>query len=251
MAYGIHSSYEQDRRLEYPGGLSRRQLARLGAAVLLVSALGQRAYALDAIELTQEEAARGLRQVLEQGALAAVGQLGQKDGFLANERLRIRLPGHLEEAGRLLSRFGQGRRVEELVTGMNRAAEKAVPQARDLLLNAVRSMNVVDAGRILTGGERSVTDFFAEKTRAPLHTQFLPVVTGVTREIDLARKYNRFAEKAARFGLVRREDASVEQYVTDRALSALYTVIGEQEVALRRNPAGAATEVLRRVFGAL
>lgn len=231
--------------------LSRRQVTLLGAAAILATTAGRRAYALDVAELTQAEAAQGLRQALEQGALAAVGLLGKKDGFLANERVRIGLPGNLEEAGKLLSRFGQNKRVEDLITGMNRAAEQAVPQARDLLLNAVRSMDVVDASNILTGGEHSVTDFFASKTREPLHTQFLPIVTNVTRDIDLASKYNRFADKAARFGLVRKQDASVEQYVTGKALDGLYTIIGEQEVALRRNPAGAATDVLRRVFGTL
>lgn len=232
--------------------LSRRCFVGLSMAAVLGLVVGSKAYAKNGLpDLTRAETTAGLRQVLEQGALAAVGILGQKDGFLANERVRIGLPAQLEEAGRLLSRFGQGRRVDELVTGMNRAAEKAVPQARGLLLNAVRDMDVTDAGNILMGGEHSVTDFFADKTREPLYAQFLPAVTGVVREIELAGKYNRFAEKAARFGLLSEQNASVEKYVTGKALDGLYTVIGEQEVALRRNPAGSATEVLRRFLGSL
>lgn len=209
------------------------------------------AQALSLADLSQGEASRGLKTALEQGAKAAVMQLGKADGFLGNEKVRIPLPGYLNEAASLLRTLGQGARLDELVTAMNRAAEAAVPQARDLLLGAVRSMSISDAKKILSGGDTSVTAFFSEKTRAPLSQKFLPAVTRSTEKVGLADKYNQIAGKAAELGLVRREDASIQQYVTGKALDGLYFMIGEEERKIRRDPVGSGSAVLSKVFGAL
>jgi hypothetical protein len=160
------------------------------------------------------------------------------------------VPGFLEDAAKLLKTFGQGKRVDELVTAMNSAAETAVPMGKDLLMGAVKSMSVTDAKKILTGGDTSVTDFFAEKTREPLGGKFLPVVTKATEKVSLASKYNRVASKAVGIGLVSKKDANIEQYVTGKTLDGLYLVIGEEERKIRQDPVGTGSAILKKVFGA-
>jgi hypothetical protein len=201
--------------------------------------------------ISELDAGRGLKTVLQAGAAAAVKLLGRTDGFLGNPQVRIPLPGYLKDAARLLSALGQRKQVEELETAMNRAAESAVPRALNLLVDAARKMSVGDARKILAGGDTSVTDFFADKTRAPLGVSFLPIVRQATSKLDLARKYDRVAGKAAGFGLVKQEDASIDQYVTRKALDGLYFMIGEEEKKSRRDPAGTGSALLQRVFGAL
>ena len=212
---------------------------------------GGMAQAMSLADLSQGEASQGLKTALDQGAKAAVLQLGQTNGFLGNEKVRIPLPGYLNDAATLLRTLGQGQQLDELVTAMNRAAEAAVPQARDLLLGAVRGMSVGDAKNILGGGDTSVTAFFADKTRTPLSQKFLPVVTRSTERVGLAAKYNQIAGKAAELGLVRREDASIQQYVTGKALDGLYFMIGEEERKIRHDPVGSGSALLSKVFGAL
>jgi hypothetical protein len=112
-------------------------------------------------------------------------------------------------------------------------------------------MNVTDAKNILTGGETSVTTFFAEKTRAPLGVKFLPVVTKATEKVGLANKYNEFAGKAAGFGLVKKEDANIQQYVTGKSLDGLYLIIGEEEKKIRQDPVGTGSAILKKVFGSM
>ena len=219
------------------------------AAVMLLA--HRRAQALSLDDLSNKEASQGLKIALEKGALAAVSLLGQTDGFLGNDKVRIPLPGYLEDASKLLRTFGQGARIDELVTAMNRAAEAAVPMAKDLLVGAVKSMNVTDAKKILAGGDTSITSFFAEKTRAPLNIKFLPVVTQATAKVGLAEKYNQVAGKAADMGLVKKEDANIQQYVTGKSLDGLYLMIGEEEKKIRQNPVAAGSAVLEKVFGAL
>lgn len=220
----------------------------IGAAAASASSLGVPAQAAG---LTESDAATGIRAALERGATIAVQLLGRTDGFLGNPKVRIPLPGFLEEAAKILKFTGQQRRIDELVTAMNRAAEAAVPEAKSLLINAVRSMSVEDGRRILTGGDDAATRFFADKTRAPLTTRFLPVVTRATQKVALADKYNAVAGKVAGLGLVDKKDANIQQYVTARSLDGLYLIIGEEERKIRQDPVGTGSAILKKVFGSL
>lgn len=201
--------------------------------------------------ITNAEASQGLKTALERGAVAAVQLLGKPDGFLASAKVRIPLPEAMKDASKLLKAMGRRKEVEELEVAINRAAEQAVPLARDMLVGAVKSMTVTDAKNILTGGQTSVTDFFAGRTRAPLGEKFLPVVTKVVQRVGLAEKYNKLAGKAAGMGLVKQDDANIERYVTRKALDGLYLVIGEEERKLRQDPVGSGSALLQKVFGPL
>lgn len=225
-------------------------VAASGLGWLIVAAQRQ-AWALSLADLSDRDATAGIRTALEKGALAAVALLGRTDGFLGNPKVRIPLPAYLEDASKLLTLTGQGKRVDELITGMNRAAEQAVPLGKDLLVGAVKSMSVTDAKNILTGGDDSVTRFFADKTRVPLGEKFLPVVTRTTQKVGLARSYNRVAEKASGLGLIKKEDANIERYVTGKSLDGLYTIIGDEERKIRQDPVGTGNDILKKVFGAL
>ena len=231
----------------------RRHFHHAGAAALtaLLLAATRQAQALSLGDMTNADASSGLKAALGQGAQAAVALLGRPDGFLGNPKVRIGLPGSLDDAAKLLKTFGQGQRIDELLTAINRAAETAVPMGQDLLVGAVQSMSVTDAKNILTGGDTSVTQFFADKTRAPLGQRFLPVVNQATEKVNLTQYYNAFAGKAASFGLLRKEDADLGQYVTGKTLDGLYLVIGEEEKKIRQNPMGSASAIVQKVFGAL
>jgi hypothetical protein len=199
--------------------------------------------------LSQADACAGVRAALERGALAAVGLLGQQDGFLGNPRVRIPLPGFLNDAAKVLKFTGQQRRVDELTTAMNRAAEAAIPEAKDMLVNAAKTISVQDALKIVHGGDTSVTDYFADRTRNPLTTKFLPIVTEATAQVSLAEKYNAVAAKATGLGLVKGGDANIQNYVTRKALDGLYLMIGEEEKKIRQDPVGTGSDLLRKVFG--
>ncbi len=201
--------------------------------------------------LSNLQASQGIKAALERGAIAAIDLLGRPNGFLGNDKVRIPLPGYLNDAAKLLRALGQGKRIDELLNAMNHAAEQAVPLAHDMLLGAVKSMTVGDAKGILTGGETSVTHFFADKTRTPLGQKFLPVVTKVTARVNLAGKYNQLAQKAASMGLVKGDEERIETYVTSKTLDGLYFMIGEEEKKIRQDPLGTGSDLLKKVFGVL
>jgi hypothetical protein len=199
--------------------------------------------------LSEGDAAAGVRAALERGALAAVALLGKSDGFMGNPLVKIPLPGFLNDAAKLLKATGQGKKVDELVLAMNRAAEAAVPIAKPLFVSTVKAISVDDALQVVRGGATSVTDFFASKTRTPLGEKFLTIVTQATEKVSLAARYNAVASKAAGLGLVKGADANVQQYVTTRALDGLFKMIGEEEKKIRADPVKTGSAILKKVFG--
>lgn len=219
-------------------------LSMLG--VLAVAVLPAQAGVLD--KLSTQDANSGLKGALEQGSNAAVALLGKENGFLNNDKVKIQLPGVLEKARPILQMTGKAGQLDELVVAMNRAAESAVPKAKPLLVNAVKSMTLTDAKNILTGGDTSVTDFFKSKTSAQLAEQFLPSVKAVTDKSGLASKYNQVMGQAQKFGVVSEQEANVEKYVTAKAMDGLFFMIAEEEKKIRQDPIGAGSQAVRKVF---
>lgn len=220
-------------------------------AVIGVPGLASTARALTLADIATPDATQALRLALERAAEAAIGQLGVADGFLGNPQVRIPLPSRLQDASQTLRWMGQGDALDQLVTAMNRAAEAAIPMGRDLVVQAVQTLTVQDAKAILQGGDTSVTDYFAGRTRDPLTARLLPIVRQATDKVGLAQKYNQVAGKAVELGLMPASEARVEDHVTGRALQGLYSVIGEQEQKIRRDPVGTGSALIGKVFGAL
>ena len=204
-----------------------------------------------AAAFSETDAASGVRTLLERGAVSAIRLLGKSDGFFGNPLVRIPLPGYLNDAAKLLKAVGQQKRLDALVLAMNRAAEAAMPEAKSLLVGAVKAMSVEDARDIITGGDNSVTTFFSGKTREPLGLTFLPIVTKATEKVSLADKYNSIAGRAASLGFVKKEDANIQEYVTGRALDGLFLMIGEEERKIRKDPIATGSAILKKVFGSL
>ena len=220
----------------------------LGCCALLVISAHATA-GLDRI--SNAEAVRGLKQALNDGSAAAIARLGVENGYFANPNVKIPLPPSLQRVERGLRAFGMRRQTDELVLTMNRAAEAAVPEAKQLLVDAVKTMSVQDAKGILGGGDTAATEYFRRSTRSQLVQRFLPIVKQATDRVGLAQQYNALAGQGVALGLVKEDQASIESYVTQKALDGLYFMIGEQEKAIRQDPVGATSDIVRKVFGAL
>lgn len=228
----------------------RRHLIGALAAVTLSLSSGM-AMALSLADLSNQDASSGLKAALNKGAGLAVSKLGSENGFFSNDRVHIGLPSVLQQARPLLKMAGKSQQLDELELAMNRAAESAVPMAKPLLLDAVKSMSITDAKNILTGGDTSVTDFFKQKTSAQLAVKFLPLVKNVTDKVGLSAKYNAAMGQVQRFGVGNGPEATVEGYVTQKALDGLYLMIADEEKAIRQDPLGAGSQAISKVFSLL
>lgn len=223
----------------------------LRLSLLASAALATAVHALDVNSLSNADASAGLKKALDQGINEAVGKLGVAGGFLNDPKVKIPLPPKLQKAEGALRMVGMGGQADELETSMNRAAEAAVPESKILLKQALKQMSVADAKRILTGGEDSATQYFKQTTYAPLKTKFAPIIQAAMVKVKLAESYNKVAEKGVALGVLKPEDANIQSYVTEKTLDGLYLMMAEEERAIRKDPMGQASDLLKKVFGAV
>ena len=202
-------------------------------------------------DLSNRDVVSALKEALNKSSQAAVARLGVENGFFGNELVRIPLPDSLKRAERVMRSLGMSKQADDLVLRMNRAAEAAVPEAKTLLIGAVKKMSIRDAKSILTGGDDAATRYFKRTTSEPLAEKFLPIVQDAMSKVKLAEAYDQFAERGRRFGLVRDEDTNLERYITRKALDGLFLVMAEEEKKIRQDPVGTASSIIKKVFGAL
>ncbi|OOG47872.1 DUF4197 domain-containing protein [Rhodanobacter sp. C01] len=215
--------------------------------------------------LPNSDIASGLKEALAKGTTNAINSLGRNDGFWKNAKVRIPLPGKLEQAGNLARKMGQGARVDAFELSLNRAAEKAVPQVADIFGDAIRKMTLSDAHSILTGGDHAATDFFRRVAGDALTARIHPIVANATASVGVTEKYKEFTagsgggiggalgslgslgggHKSGSGG----SPIDLDNYVTGKTIDGLFTMIGEEEQSIRHNPAARSTDLLKKVFG--
>jgi hypothetical protein len=200
--------------------------------------------------LSSRDSAAGLKSALSQGIDRAVAHLGSPEGFLADPKFTIPLPPVLEKADRAMRLVGLSGDADGLKEAINRAAGLAVAESKPVFAKALKSLTLADAKSILTGGDDAATRYFQQATQAELATRFRPIVARATEKVRLGSLYDRYAGQAAQLGLIRAEDANLNDYVTSQALAGLFRAIGDEERAIRADPLGQASSLLRKVFGA-
>ena len=218
------------------------------ALVALASMLAATGHAATAAA-SKTETADGLKAALNQAVSTAVSTLGRPDGFLGNPEVRIPLPGKLAKAAKKLRKLGMAKQTDALELAMNRAAEAAVPEARALFVDAIRQMSVADAVGLLRGPDDAATQYFRGAMSEKLAERFQPIVGKATQSVQLAKQYNEVAGRASSLGLIDQKDASLDAYVTRKAMDGLFLVMAREEAAIRKNPLGQANALLRKVFG--
>lgn len=199
--------------------------------------------------LTETDVIAGLKQTLTKGSRLAVNQLGKFDGYYADPKVRIPMPDKLQEVESALRTMKQDKLADDFVLSMNRAAEQAVPKARDILVSIVQGMSVEDAYDILRGPDDAATSYLREKGGPQLKQQFRPVVAQATDSVGVTREYKSLIDNLGMMSsIVDTSTLDIDGYVTDKAIDGLFTLIAREEKAIRDNPAARTTELLKKVF---
>jgi hypothetical protein len=199
--------------------------------------------------LSDVRIADGLKEALRVGTDHAVARTGTLNGYFGNPLIKILLPEKLRAVGKGLRLAGYGSQVDAFILSMNRAAERAAPQAKSIFVDAITSMTFDDARRILNGGDTAATDFFKEKTSQSLYKAFRPTIDNTLNQVDSVQKYNAMMAQVRQIPFLQSETLEVGNYVTEKALDGLFTVVAEEERRIRQNPAARVTDLLKDVFG--
>jgi hypothetical protein len=228
-------------------------LRRLAPGLLLLSLVGGLNTPLPAATLaalSSKDAAAGLKAALTQSIDRSVKQLGATDGFLNNAKVTIPLPSAFRKVDSALRLLGRGGDADALKASLNHAAENAVSEAAPVLKKSLRSMTLADAKGILTGGDDAATSYFRRTAGEELKTTFKPIVARATAKVRLADQYDKYAGQAAKYGLLDSSEANMNDYVTAKALDGLFIVMADEERAIRKDPLGQASAIIKKVFGA-
>lgn len=202
----------------------------------------------DTSGLSDDKIIAGLKQALQVSTGKAVALTGKPDGFLKNEAIKILLPPRLQTISRGMRMLGMGAQVDELEVGMNRAAEQATPQAKQIFLAALKKMTFDDARQILTGGDTAATEYFKRTSSADLAAAFSPVVHRSMERVGVVQQYDRVINSAPG-GNALAGQFDLDKYVVGKTLDGLFYMVGEQEKQIRKNPAAQTTSLLKEVFG--
>lgn len=209
------------------------------------------AFAAGIDALSDEEAADALKQALTQSANAAVDRLGVANGFFENPKVKIPLPGALQKVEGVMRTLGANKHADGLILAMNRVAEVTAAEARMLMVDSVEKMPVENAKKILAGGGDAATQHFRTATSEEFAQKFPAIVKNATSQVDLAKKYNDFARKGGKLGLVAEKYANIEGYVAQKTLDGIYLMMAEEERIIRQDPMSQNSKVLQKVFGSL
>ena len=191
----------------------------------------------------------GLKEALDIGARLAIDNVSKTDGYLANELIRIAMPPELQQASDLMRKFGLSAQADQFEQSLNRAAEKAAPEATNIIVNAIKDMSIEDANAILQGEDDAATHYFRDKTTTRLTELFRPTIENSLNQVGTTKYYNDLAGQVAAIPLLGENiNLDLPGYVTEQALNGLFTVIAQEEKKIRDNPAARTTELLKQVF---
>src|SRR5262245_37282494 len=193
--------------------------------------------------LSDAKIGSGLQEALKIGTENAVIQTGTVDGFLMNRAIKILMPKTLQNMEKPLRLVGYGPQMDEFVVGMNRAAEKSVPFAKQIFWDAIGQMSFDDVQKILHGPDTAATDYFKSKTTKQLQAAFLPSVTDVMNRVGVNRQYNELIGKYKEVPFAKSIVFDVNQYVTEKTTDGMFYVVGQEEKKIRTNPAARVTDL--------
>jgi RNA binding exosome subunit len=190
----------------------------------------------------------GLKEALTIGAKNGVMNVSKVDGYFGNQLIKIPMPENIRKTEKMLRKVGLHKEVDAFILSMNRAAEKAAPQALSFFTDAVKEMTIPDAVKILHGNDTAATDFLKSKTYDRIYGAFKPVVSSAMNDVGVTHSFKQMMDKARTIPLLKRETVDLDHYVTSKALDGLFIVVGQEEKKIRKDPAARVTELLKSVF---
>jgi hypothetical protein len=191
----------------------------------------------------------GLKEALSIGTENAVGAVSQMDGYFADEIIKILMPEKIQKVADLAGKFGFQDQVDAFILSMNRAAEKAAPQATSFFVDAIKAMTFEDAKEILDGGDTAATDYFKEKTSDKIYDAFNPIISSSLDEVGATKAYKDMMGKYEAIPFMDKQSVDLDHYVTTNALDGLFYMVGQEEMKIRKDPAARVTDLLKKVFG--
>lgn len=199
--------------------------------------------------LSESEITSGLKEALNKGIEKGVTQLSKPDGYFKDPQIKIPLPEEAKTVESKLRQLGQGQKVDDAIESINRAAEDAAMAAKDIFIDAIKSMDVKDAMGLLKGNDDAATRFLESSTRAQLIEKFKPIIKASLEKVGATKHWNTLFTSYNKLPMVTKVNPDLEEYATNKAIDGLFVQIAKEEFEIRKNPGARVTDLLKKVFG--
>jgi len=199
--------------------------------------------------LSEKDAADGIKEALVKGTGESVKVVSKSDGYFGNPQIKIPFPQDAKDIESRLRDIGLGKKVDEAVLSINRAAENAAKEAEQIFVTAVKNMSITDAIHIVKGNNDAATQYLSKTTTPELKTKFSPVIKNSLDKVDATRLWGDLINEYNKIPFVSRKNPDLTAYVTGKAIDGLFIMIAKEELKIRQNPAARTTELLKKVFG--
>ena len=198
---------------------------------------------------SEEEAANALKETLNKGMGKGVSVLSVKDGYFANPKVKIPFPKNATKVADKLKKLGMQKQVDEVVLSINRAAEDAANSAKPIFVDAIKKMSIKDAIGIVKGNKTAGTDYLNRNTNSALANTFKPIIKTSLEKVNATKRWESVMNTYNKIPFVEKVNPELETYVTEKAISGLFFMLAQQEIAIRENPKERTSALLKKVFG--
>jgi hypothetical protein len=204
---------------------------------------------INKIPFSEEEAANALKETLDKGIKKGVSVLSIKDGYFANPKVKIPFPKNATKVADKLKQLGMQKQVDEVVLSINRAAEDAAISAKVIFANAIKKMSIKDAIDIVKGNKTAGTDYLNRNTNSGVVNAFKPIIKSSLDKVNATKHWENIMTTYNKIPFAEKVNPELETYVTEKAISGLFFMLAQQEIAIRENPKERTSALLKKVFG--
>jgi hypothetical protein len=201
--------------------------------------------------LSSDEIVSGLKDALAKGTQASTDKLSAADGFFKDAAVKILFPPEAVKMEKTLRNAGFGPQVDKAILDINRAAEDAAKSAAPIFLSAIKNMSVSDGVGILRGPDTAATGYLRKSTSVQLTAAFLPVISNSLDKTGASKSWKTVVDAYNKIPFQKKINPDLPAYTTQRALDGVFYYVAVQEKDIRKNPAGQADALLKKVFGGL
>lgn len=200
-------------------------------------------------KLTEEEVGKALKEALTIGIEKGVKQLSRADGYFLNPEIKILMPKEAKSVEDKLRKIGQDDLVDDAIESMNRAAEDAASEAKDIFIMAIKELTLKDVMNILHGENNAATLYLENHTRNQLVNKFKPIIQVSLNKVGATQYWKKVFTTYNKIPFVKKVNPDLDDYVTNKAIDGLFNQIAKEELEIRKNPAARVTDLLKKVFG--
>lgn len=197
---------------------------------------------------SKEEAADALKEAFVQGTGKGVDILSELNGYYGNPKVKIPIPPDAKNVEDKLRSLGLGNEVDQAIESLNRAAEDAAVEAKDIFIAAIKGLSITDALNIVSGQQDAGTRFLENQTTNDLTSKFSPIINASLKKVDATKYWEDIMGKYNKIPFVKKVETDLTAYVTQKAIDGLFVMIAQEELNIRENPAARTSELLKKVF---